>query len=377
MRFLERERAALRHCLPGLDEALAAIPLGDLERPESPGIKLFREAGGAGLIVPAELGGVGADALEALRVQRAIGSRSPSLAIATTMHQFSAASLIAVSETTDAMAWMLLSAIAKDNLLLASGFAEGRPDGQILRPTMTATPAADGVRVSGVKRPCSLARSMDLLTASVMLPRLDGPGEQLAVALIPAKEEGVSVSPFWSSFALAGAESDQVTLTDVLVPPDLVVRTEVAEGEQLDDIQNAGFLWFELLVVGSYLGAASALVERVVGADRVSDTERLRLLVTVEGAMAAAENVARQMADGLGSRQLLVEALLVRYTVQDAIATVVPRAVELLGGLNFMSSDEVGYLAAAVNGLCFHPPARAKMAVPLASYFAGNPLEIA
>jgi alkylation response protein AidB-like acyl-CoA dehydrogenase len=376
MRFLETERATLDRCLPGLDEALAGTPLRELESPDNPGIIAFREAGGPALIVPADLGGVGACALDALRVQRAIGSRSPSLAVATTMHQFSAASLIAVSEATDGPAWMLLQAIAKENLLLASGFAEGRADGQILRPTMTARITTEGVRVSGVKRPCSLARSMDLLTASVLLPRLDGPGEQLAVALIPAKEQGVTISPFWSSFALAGAESDQVTLTDVLVPPDLVVRTDVVEGDQLDDIQNAGFLWFELLLVGSYLGAASALVERALGSDRIPESERLRLVVTVESAMAAAENVARRMDGELLSRQLLVDALLVRYAAQDAIATVVPRAVELLGGMNFMSSDDVGYLAAAVNGLGFHPPARSKMAGPLMRYFAGHPLEI-
>lgn len=375
-RFLEPERAALRRCLPGLDEALTAIPMSELERRGSPGIRAFRDAGGPALIVPADLGGMGASALDALRVQRAIGSRSPSLAVATTMHHFSVASLIAVSETSDGMDWMLLQAIAKGGLLLASGFAEGRPDGQILRPTMTATPAPDGIRVSGVKRPCSLAHSMDLLTASVMLPRLDGPGEQLAVALIPAKQYGVSVSPFWSSFALAGAESDQVTLVDVLVPPELVVRTEVVDGEQLDDIQNAGFLWFELLMIGSYLGAASALVERTVLSDRFSDSERLRLVVGLEGAMAAAENIARQMADSVNSRQLLVDALLVRYAAQDSLATVVPLAVELLGGMTFMSSDEVGYLAAAVNGLAFHPPARSKMAGPLANYFAGKPLKI-
>ncbi|RVW10737.1 acyl-CoA dehydrogenase [Prescottella agglutinans] len=377
MRFLETERGVLQRSLPGLDEALTSIAPGDLERPGSPGTTVFREAGGPGLLVPADLGGIGASPLEAVRVQRAIGSRSPSLAVATTMHHFSVASLVAVSDTNTGMDWMLLQAIAADNLLLASGFAEGRPDGQILKPTMTATPTPDGVRLSGVKKPCSLSRSMDLLTASVMLPRPDGPGEQLAVALIPAKDDGVSVSSFWSSFALAGAESDQVTIDDVLVPSDLVVTTSVSEGEQLDDIQNAAFLWFELLITGSYVGAASAVVESALDSDWISESDRLRLVVTLEGAMASVENVARRMTDELDSRQLLVDALLVRYAVQDAIASAVPRAVELLGGLNFITSDRIGYLAAAVNGLGFHPPARAKMAGPLLSYFAGNPLAIA
>lgn len=92
--------------------------------------------------------------------------------------------------------------------------------------------------------------------------------------------------------------------------------------------------------------------------------------------MAGAENIARQMAGDLGDERLLADALLVRYAAQDAIAAVVPRAVELLGGLGFMGSDEVGYLAAAVNGLGLHPPARARMAGPLMDYFAGGPLAI-
>lgn len=377
MKFLERERAVLRRCLPGLDQALTAVPMGELERPQSPGITAFRQAGGPGLLVPADLGGVGCSALDALRVQRAIGSRSPSLAVATTMHHFSVASLAAVGDgDAGGMDWMLLAAVAKDDLLIASGFAEGRADGRILRPTMTAAPAPGGVRLSGVKCPCSLSRSMDLLTASVMLPGPDGSGGQLAVALIPAKEEGVSVTPFWSSFALGGAESDQVTVDDVLVPSELVVRTEATGDDRLDDVQNAGFLWFELLMIGSYLGAASALVERVMDAGRAGDGERLGLVVPLEGAMAGAENIARQMAGDLGDERLLADALLVRYAAQDAIAAVVPRAVELLGGLGFMGSDEVGYLAAAVNGLGLHPPARARMAGPLMDYFAGGPLAI-
>lgn len=92
--------------------------------------------------------------------------------------------------------------------------------------------------------------------------------------------------------------------------------------------------------------------------------------------MGAVENVARQVGDSQLDPALLADALYVRYAAQDAIARVVARAVELLGGLNFMSSDDIGYLAASVNGLGFHPPARVKMSGPLARYLAGDNLEI-
>lgn len=378
MRFLERERLTFAKFLPGLDELLAGHPREELERPGSPGIAEFRRCGGPGLLVPAEHGGGGASALEAIRVQRAIGVRSPSLAVATTMHHFSMASLVALSETSQGFEWMLMEGVARGGKLLASGFAEGRPGAGILHPTMSATPVDGGVRVSGVKRPCSLARSMDILTASVLVPRTGGgAGEQLAVVLVPADSEGVTVSPFWSSFALAGAESDQVTLDQVLVPEELMIRTDVPPGETMDALQVIGFVWFELLITASYLGAASGLVERALHNERVAVADRAGLLVELEAAAAALENVARQTAAGVRDQELLASCLIVRYAVQDAIARAVPRAVELLGGLNFMSADDVGYLAACVNGLGFHPPPRARMAAPLIEFQAGAPLTIA
>ena len=376
MEYLKRERMVLDSYLPGFDEFLRSHALPELERPGSPAIQEFRERGGPGLLVPPEHGGGGADALAALRIQRAFGSRSPSLAVATTMHHFTVASLVAVSEMTPGLEWMILQAVGENRLLLASGFAEGTPDGGILRPSMTATPTAEGFRVSGIKRPCSLARSMNLLTASVLVPREDATGEQLAVALIPADSEGLSVSPFWSSFALAGAESEQVTLDHVLVRHDLLVSNEVPEGRHVDDVQTAGFLWFELLITGAYLDAASARVDQVLANDRVPDTERSRLYAEVESAMQATENIVRRMTESLTDQSLLIDALLVRYAAQDAIARAAPRAVELLGGLNFITADDVGYLAAAVNGLSFHPPSRTKMAGPLTRYLDGKLIEI-
>lgn len=377
MRFLERERAALAKLLPGLDESLRALPLMTLEGPKSPGIGLFRESGGPGLLAPTAFQGRGATALETLRVQRALGSRSPSLAVATTMHHFSMATLVGLSDSGEGLEWMLVQGVASENRLMASGFAEGRSGTGILSPSMSATVTPEGVRITGVKRPCSLARSMDLLTASVMVPCEEGEGEELAVALVPAESEGLSVSGFWSSTFLAGAESDQVTLDNVLVPKELLVRTASPAGARLDEVQTAGLVWFELLMTGSYLGAASALVERVLLNDRVPDAERVRLLVEIEGATAAVEGLARRVDEGAPDESALADSLYARYTVQDALARIVPRSVELLGGLNFMTSDEVGYLAACANGLALHPPSRSRMTGPLSAYLADEPLTIA
>lgn len=374
-RFLRRERQTVHDLLPGLDERLADIPLGKLEGPDGPGLDLFRECGGPGLLVPEEHAGLGADPLRAVRVQRAIGARSPSLAVATTMHHFSIASLVETSARSAGFEWMLLEAVARNRLLVASGFAEGRTGQGILAPTMRAEERDGRTVLNGAKRPCSLARSMDLLTVSVALPGTDGT-EQLAVALVPKDTPGLSVQPFWNSFVLAGAESDEVVLEDVEVPPNLVIRTDSSPARPLDDLQTTGFLWFELLMSASYLGVASALVERVLTAARTDAGVRAGLLVEVEGAMAAIEGVARGMTGELRGEAAFAQALVCRYATQDAIGRVVARAVEALGGMAFIDSDDVAYLAAAAAALGFHPPSRSRMALPLCEYYAGNPLHV-
>ncbi|WP_309248562.1 hypothetical protein [Streptomyces sp. MNP-20] len=93
MRFLERERATVAKLLPEVDESLRKLSLLELEGPGDPGLRLFRDSGAPGLLVPAASRGRGATAVDALRVQRALGGRAPSLAVATAVHHFSMAAL--------------------------------------------------------------------------------------------------------------------------------------------------------------------------------------------------------------------------------------------------------------------------------------------
>jgi alkylation response protein AidB-like acyl-CoA dehydrogenase len=301
-------------------------------------------------------------------VQRALGSRAPSLAVATTLHHFSMATLAGLI-TDENQASMLVEGIAAANDLMAFGFAEDRPGAGVLSPSMTATEGDDGLRISGVTRPCGLARSMDVLMAGVMVPREDGPGEEPALALVTADSEGMSVGG-------AGAESEQVTLDDVELPPEMLVRTSALDG-QLNVLLTAGFAWYQLLMTGSHLGAAGALVERVLLDNRAPESERVQLLVETEGAMSAAEGVARRIDDGGPDESTFAASLYVRYCVQDALSRVVPRAVELLGDLDSTASDEVGHLATCANRLTLQPPARFRMTGPLAAYLVDGPLTIA
>ncbi|MEA2687334.1 MAG: hypothetical protein QOE93_2529 [Actinomycetota bacterium] len=380
MNFLRPARETLDRLLPGLDKQLADIPLLDLEKPGNEGLALFRAAGGPGLLVPSDLGGLGASMVEAVQVQRAVGSRSPSLAVATTMHHFSVASLVALDAAGDGLEWAMLEALATNHWLLSSGFAEGRPGQHILTPTMRATAVDGGLLVNGTKKPCSLTWSMDLMSASVAVADPDGGPDRMAVVLIAATSGGIERRPFWKSWVLGGAESDEVVLHDVSVPEAFVFYP--SDGPSMDPIQARGFIWFELLISAAYIGAASGLVERVLAGGRGSAEDRTLLAIELESANAALERVAAtaSSADADGDNDdlddLLAHALYVRYGAERAIERVAMAAAAVGGGMAFIGSSDVAYLLAASRALAFHPPSRSGASEPLARHLVGGGLSL-
>src|SRR5215468_6938565 len=114
--YLKQERATLEKLLPGLDATLAGFPLMEMERPGNPSIPAFRRLGGPGLLIPARFGGRGASPLQAVRAQRAIACRAPSLAVATTMHHFTIATLLEIDPSDPGLEGELLESVARDNL---------------------------------------------------------------------------------------------------------------------------------------------------------------------------------------------------------------------------------------------------------------------
>ncbi|MFE4634888.1 acyl-CoA dehydrogenase family protein [Streptomyces sp. NPDC056773] len=379
MRSLDRARAVCEQYHPGLLKALEEIPFDEREKPGSTAIDLFRAHGGVGLLIPTEFGGAGASPLEAVRVQEALGAVAPSLAAATTMHHFTAAMLYALTDQQDRLTPAqvdLLHRIVPEQKLMASGWAEGRTQQNVLAPTVAAEPVEGGYRLRGSKKPCSLSSSMDLLTASISVPGADGSPE-LALAIVPADSPGLSVHPFWGTGLLAGAESDEVRLEDVFVPEELVVRTSADDPTRLDDLQTAGFIWFVLLISAGYTGATAALVEAVVAHERGNPTERAALAIAHEAAVALLEGAARALEGGVEGEEAVAGALVARYTVQDALVAGANRALELLGGMDFIKGSPNATLAASVRPLAFHPPARPAAAEPLLRYFAGGSLELA
>ncbi|MEU4033808.1 acyl-CoA dehydrogenase family protein [Streptomyces collinus] len=380
MRSLDAARTVCERFHPGLLKELEQIPYTERERPGSPVIDLFRIHGGVGLLIPEAYGGHGAAPLEALRVQLALGAVSPSLVAAVSMHHFTAAMLYSLAVKSGRLTGAqteLLHRIVPEQQVMASGWAEGRTAQNILKPAVTARPVEGGFLLSGSKKPCSLSRSMSLLTASIAIHGEEGGEPELALALVPAGAPGMSVHDFWGNDLLAGAESEEVRLEDVFVPADMVVRAGADDPTRLDDLQSAGFVWFEMLISAGYAGGAAALVEQVVERKRGSVEERAALAVDMEAALALLEGVARGTGAEPGDEESVARVLVARYAVQNALPDIVGRALELLGGLEFINNPASAQVAAATRALAFHPPSRIAASEPLLAYFGGGPLVLA
>lgn len=379
MTFLEEDRIVCDKLLPGLRQQLAELPLAELESESSPAIEIFRSHGGTNLLVPAGYGGLDASPLDAARVLRALAAQAPSMTVATMMHHFSLGTLFAVAELVGEgsdLEEILLRRVVDERLLVASGFAEGRTQQGILSPTMKAAEVPGGYLVSGAKKPCSLSKSMDLLTASVGMTQPDGE-VAMGLLMLPADTPGISVHPFWSTFALAGAESNEVRLTDVLVTPEQIIAPDPSLADAMTELTTVGLIWFQMTVCASYTGIASGLVEQVLERGRGSVSDRAALAVRIESAAALTEGLARRIMDSDTGNDALAAALVTRFAVQDAISATVNQAVELLGGMAYIGSSDVAYLAAAAHCIAFHPPSRSSTADGLLDFYQGQPMMVA
>jgi alkylation response protein AidB-like acyl-CoA dehydrogenase len=346
-----REQAD-KHLCGGIT-AVASASFEERERGTKEILADLKGRGLAGLAISTEHRGKGLSARSLAEVLIALGATVPSVAIATNMHTFSVASLRAL-EDTEPNVWVILEAIASQGLLLASGFAEGKTGQSIVKPVMTGIRMEGGYIVNGTKRPCSLARSMDIFSASFALSDDD---DHYGVGLIPADNPGLRVDDFWVTPILAGAESEAVEVTDVFVPDEAIVRVPNSDKSDVN-MQDIGFVWFELLMSAAYLGMVDRLVELAF------ETPRSRGIVQSAAAIPAVYEALFSFADKVNSsidQRTLSLALSVRALCQRVVTDTVPNCLDTIGGVGFIRNPEVSYLAGATQCLRFHPPAMSRM----------------
>ncbi|GAA3302805.1 acyl-CoA/acyl-ACP dehydrogenase [Dactylosporangium vinaceum] len=372
MTLLAAERAVLTKALPGFDDQLAALGVAAADDPASGVIEQFRVAGGGNLLVPAEFGGGGLGCADGVRLQRAIGSRAPALAVASTMHHYKVAWL--ARELDGPQARAVLGDVVERRLLVASCGAEGAAGASLFAPGLTVEPVPDGLRITGTKRPCSLVRSMGLLSMLVAGPHGSPYAGELVNVLIDPGSPGVRVEPFWRNRVLRAGQSDAVVLDGVLVPHERVVP--VGDPAHVAPRITSNLLWFEVLVTAAYLGIATGAVEGLFRDGRGTPADRVAALAPLETAATAVEAIAGALDIGQCDDELFGRSLLVRYTAQRAIAEATDRVLELRGGIAFVTDQTPVEALIASRALAFHPPAEIAMRAPLDAWLCGGPLRL-
>lgn len=362
---LTTEYAVLDHYAPGLRERLSTAGLMANESPDSSAIAEWAATDATGLIVPAELGGRGATAVEAVRFQTAVGALAPSLAAATTMHHLSCATLFEAAEDATPDERELIRSLVEQRTVMASGFSEGKPGGSVFRPTMTARREGDDYVLSGRKMPCSLSRSMSLLVASALVD-----DSERAVVLVFNGSDGLTREDFWKAPVLAAAESDALVLDEVRVESDMVFLT--SENDPDDVHEMTGYLWFGLLISAGYLGVAARLVEALAARDTVDPKLFATVLAEVETMRTALLAVAAAFDSGERGGDLSARLALVRWSMREALVRVQSGVREAVGGFAYMQDPELAYAFEAVQVFGYHPPSRRETADKLLAWAQGE-----
>ncbi|WP_139113404.1 acyl-CoA dehydrogenase family protein [Pseudomonas sp. 34 E 7] len=359
--FLTQERNTAFELIPQLASFLESASLLELERGESQRLAdVFRTVGQPGLAIAEALGGRGVSARKLAQLHTWVGAHCPSLAVMMTMHHHTIAGMMAASHFFPDLQG-LLSIVAGNDLLVASGFAEGRAHSDILASTMAVEKTADGYIVNGSKKPCTMTHHFDVMTFSVNY--VDPQGDvHLGIGAALAGDPCIEREKFWSVPHLQAADSHEVRFNNLVVPESMMHFSKTVDEQLGEDQQGTGnhlfAIWFQLLASASYLGMACALASRALTAGKGSQEDRALLLIDLQGATMALQGVATSIDENRFLRADLARAQATRFSVQEALNRIGTRAFELMGGMAFMSSEEVAYLLVATRVLAFHPTSR-------------------
>jgi alkylation response protein AidB-like acyl-CoA dehydrogenase len=331
----------------------------------------LRRAGYFGLPVPETLHGHGAGLLTCAAVQRRLAMADPALAVALNMHLYSVGIWAEHWDRRRDACGLLLEAIATQQRIVASAFAEPGLGGSLVRSTMTARRTAGGYLVSGVKSPCSLAAHCDLVCFQMQVEPAE-PGGVLTV-IIPAQTPGLRVEPTWNSLGMRGSGSETLKFDQCFVPNELIFQ-RADPGANDDEVFAAGLVWFCVTTTAIYLGLATAAVEAAceglrqawlpylgsTRADLATVQARLGELVagtlTLDAACAGiADRLDKRLVD---ARSLVPLAVAVKHDSVEKCIAAVEGAAELVGSRAYAHAGLLARLWRDVQAARFHPPTR-------------------
>lgn len=177
----------------------------------------LRDSGYTALVIPEELGGLGASLRQTLYAQAELARYCGATALAVNMHLYLALTNMYRYKNGAAAAEPLLKRIAAEKLILMTS---GGSDG--LWPSTTATRENGGYRLNGRKRFCSQSPIANVLST---FATYDDPveGKVILAVGVPTSSPGLQIVETWDTLGMRGTASHDVQLDDVMISEAQVV----------------------------------------------------------------------------------------------------------------------------------------------------------
>jgi len=263
----DAERARLEKVesvLPALREAAAKadetgeFPVGH--------IKLMREAGLLGLIIPEEYGGLGGGLRDLAGATYTLGSACPSTALAYFFHNTSAsrgllpleaieAGLFSEEEVpvVKAFAEQLLTSMAGGTWLANFASEEVKSSSANIAIATTASPVEGGWSLTGVKSFGCATGVADYYLVTAKLAGTDD-ADGLALFMVDRESEGITNRPKWNGLGMRASANDGIIMENVFVPADKALTVPGAFVKMLQ-MSRGSFVGNQLAIMATYLGA--------------------------------------------------------------------------------------------------------------------------
>ena len=324
------------------------------------------------LALPREYGGEGADVFDMVLAQEVLARGDASTALVTGMN------LSLLGRVTDSRAWPeevlaeICTTLARDGGTINNCVTEAEL-GSISRgglPSMTATRADGGWRISGRKIFVTGAPVLRVLATAVVLPASDTtPQGELVSALVEGGSPGLSIEDTWTgALGLRGCGNYAVNYDNVFVPDARIVERVTIGGERRRPAATGWNLPLAAVSLGIGQAAcdaacnyANSRVPAALGAPIAGQAHIQQWIGEIDLTLRAARSVLHDTARAWVERSaspadLATSIAAAKYLCTNAACSVTETALRVAGGFSMTRDLPLERYFRDARGGLFQPP---------------------
>lgn len=316
-------------------------------------MKAMLQAGLGGLVIPAEMGGLGQGLLMLVQVCEILGKESGSAGLCFGMHCVGSA--VIAAKPSEAQKKLFIDPICRGEHITTLALSEPGTGAHFYIPqTGLLQVSDDKYKVNGSKTFITNGGHADSYVISTMAAEPNAPADQFSCAVIPSDANGLLWGDSWHGLGMRGNSSLSVELKDTEIPATHILGEK---GDQLWYVFNVVAPYFLMAMSGTYLGIAVGafdeardhLSKRVYGHSGQS-LSQINLLQHRLGMLWSQVEKTRRLiyygaAEGdKGNANAIPSILAAKAEVANTCVNVANEAMTLMGGIGYRDSSKMGRL---------------------------------